>query len=81
MENPQHLIIHVGTNDIATNKQTEQIHKSIVEIAFSVKKQILYCDVTKPNSPKRWSSTKSCSDKPALERTIQRKQNVFDTTR
>ena len=41
MENPQHLIIHVGTNDISTKKQTEQIEKSIAEIAFSLKKQIL----------------------------------------
>ena len=42
-ENPHHLIIHGGTNDILTNKQLEQIAKSIVELALSVKSNS--CDV------------------------------------
>ena len=44
MENPHQLIIHVATNDISTNKQPEQIAKSIVESALSVKSNT--CDVT-----------------------------------
>ena len=36
-ENPHHLIIHVGTNDISTNKKPEQIPESVVELALSVK--------------------------------------------
>ena len=43
-ENPHHLIIHVATNDISTNKQPEHIAKSIVELALSVKSNC--CDVT-----------------------------------
>ena len=34
-ENLHHLLIYVGANDISTNKQQEQIAKSIVELAFS----------------------------------------------
>ena len=45
--NPHHLIIHVDTNDISTNKQPEQIVKSIVELALSVKSNS--CDVTLSN--------------------------------
>ena len=38
-ENPHqhHLIIHVGTNDISTNQRSEQIAKSIAELALSEK--------------------------------------------
>ena len=36
-ENPHHLIIYVGTNDISTNKQPEQIAKLITELTLSVK--------------------------------------------
>ena len=36
-ENPHHLIIHVGTNGISTNKRPEQIAKSIVELALPLK--------------------------------------------
>ena len=43
-KNPYHLIIHVGTNDISTNQRPEQIAKSIVELALSVKTNS--CDVT-----------------------------------
>ena len=46
-ENPHHLIIHVGTNDISTNKQLEQITKSSTELALSVKGNS--CDVTLSN--------------------------------
>ena len=46
-ENPHYLIIHVGTNDISTNNQTEQIAKSIIELALSVKSNS--CDVTLSN--------------------------------
>ena len=35
-ENPYHLIIH-GTNDISTNKQPEQIVKSITKLVLSVR--------------------------------------------
>ena len=43
-ENPRHLIIHVGPNDISTSKQPQQIAKPIVELALSVKSNS--CDVT-----------------------------------
>ena len=43
-ENPYHLIIHIGTNDISTNQRLEQIEKSIAELALSVKTK--FCDVT-----------------------------------
>ena len=46
-EDPHHLIIHGGTNDILTNKQLEQIAKSIVELALSVKSNS--CDVKLPD--------------------------------
>ena len=43
-ENPYHLIVHIGINDISTNQRREQIEKSIVELALSVKTN--FCDVT-----------------------------------
>ena len=43
-ENPYHLIIHIGINDISTKQRQEQIEKSIVELALSVKTN--FCDVT-----------------------------------
>ena len=43
-ENPYHPIIHVGTNDISTNKKPQQIPKSIVELVLPVKSNS--CDVT-----------------------------------
>ena len=73
-ENPHHLIIH-GTNDISTNKQPEQIVKSITKLVLSVKKQFLCCHVIRYNRQKRWSSTKRCRNKPALELVI--KENIF----
>ena len=36
-ENSDHIIIQVAANDISTNKQAEQIAKSIVELALSEK--------------------------------------------
>ena len=46
-ENPHNLIIHVGTNDISTNKQPEQIAKSIIELTLLVKSNS--CDVMLSN--------------------------------
>ena len=43
-ENLHHLIIHVGTNDISTNQRPEQIAKTILGLALSVKSNS--CDVT-----------------------------------
>ena len=43
-ENLYHPIIHVGTNDISTNKKPQQIPKSIVELVLPVKSNS--CDVT-----------------------------------
>ena len=43
-ENLRHLIIHVGTNDISTNQRPEQIAKTILGLALSVKSNS--CDVT-----------------------------------
>ena len=55
-EDPHHLIIPVGTNYISTNKQSEQIAKSTIESALSVKSK--FFDVTLSHiSQKWWSQT------------------------
>ena len=70
-KNPHRLIIYGGTNDRSTKQQPQQIAKSIVELALSLKRH---------DSQKRWSSTKSCRDKPSLEQVMQRKEYFFDAT-
>ena len=67
-------MIHVGTNEISTNKKLEQIAKLVAELALSVKNNS--CDVALSDMTKRCSSTKSCRDKPALEGIMKRK-NIF----
>ena len=69
-KNPHRPIIHGGTNDRSTKQQPQQIAKSIVELALSIKRH---------NSQKRWPLTKSCRDKPSLEEVMQRKEYFFDT--
>ena len=36
-ENPDHIILHVGTNDLSTNIPTEKVAESIVDLASSLK--------------------------------------------
>ena len=36
-ENPDHIILHVGTNDPATNIPPEKVAGSIIDLAFSLK--------------------------------------------
>ena len=42
-ENPDQIIVHVGTNDLASNKRPEQIAESIIGLATSLKSDT--CDV------------------------------------
>ena len=35
-ENPDQIIVHVGTNDLASNKRPEQIAESIIDVAPSL---------------------------------------------
>ena len=48
-ENPHHLIIHVGTNDISTDQRPEQIAKTIFGLVLSVKsnsRDVTLSDIT-----------------------------------
>ena len=36
-ENPDHIIIHVGTNDLASNTSAEKVTESIIELASTLK--------------------------------------------
>ena len=42
-ENPNQVIVHVGTYDLASNKRTEQTAESIIDVAISLKSDT--CDV------------------------------------
>ena len=42
-ENPDQIIVHAGTNDLALNKRPEQIVESIIGVATSLKSDT--CDV------------------------------------
>ena len=42
-ENPDQIIVHAGTNDLASNKRPEQIVESIIGVATSLKSDT--CDV------------------------------------
>ena len=35
-DNPDQIIVHVGTNDLASNKRPEQIAESIIDVAPSL---------------------------------------------
>ena len=35
--NPEHIILHVGTNDLTTEKTASQISRSIIELGTSLK--------------------------------------------
>ena len=43
LENPDQIIVHIGTNDLASNKRPEQIQQSIIGVATSLKSDT--CDV------------------------------------
>ena len=43
-QNPDHVVLHVGTNDLDSDKDPELIAKSIVDLASTVKKDT--CEVT-----------------------------------
>ena len=51
-ENPHHLIIHVGTNDIST-KKTGANSRINCRISAISKTQLLWCDVIRHNSQRR----------------------------
>ena len=46
-DNPDHVIFHIGTNDVPSDKSAEDIAKSIVELALSAKSAS--CDVSISN--------------------------------
>ena len=46
-ENPDQIIVHVVTNDLASNKRLEQLAKSIIGVATSLKSGT--CDVLGPS--------------------------------
>ena len=46
-QNPDHVVLHVGTNDLDSDKDPELIAKSIVDLARTVKKDT--CEVTISN--------------------------------
>ena len=37
--NPDHFILHVGTNDLSLDKSSEEIARSIIDLATSVKNE------------------------------------------
>ena len=55
-DKPDHIILHVGTNDIPSDKNAEDIVKSFVDLAMSTKSQT--CDVTISNIITRKSNHK-----------------------
>ena len=36
-ENPDHIILHIGTNDLKTNILTKKVGKQIIDLASSLK--------------------------------------------
>ena len=36
-ENPDHIILHIGTNDLKTNILTKKVAKQIIDLASSLK--------------------------------------------
>ena len=36
-ENPDHIILHIGTNDLTTNILTKKVAKQIIDLASSLK--------------------------------------------
>ena len=55
-EKPDQIIVHVGTNDLASNKRPEQIAESIIGVATSLKSdtyEILVSSITVRNDQHR----------------------------
>ena len=55
-ENPAQIILHVGTNDLASNKHPEQIAESIIGVATSLKSDtydVLVSSITVRNDQHR----------------------------
>ena len=42
-ENPHQIIVHIGTHDLESNKRSEQIAVSVIDVATSLKSDT--CDV------------------------------------
>ena len=49
-ETPSHVILHVGTNDVTTKQDPQQIAESIINLAVKIKKN---CDVSISSSTAR----------------------------
>ena len=47
-DNPDHIVFHIGTNDVSSNKIPEAIAKSILDLAVSSK--LTTCDVSSYNA-------------------------------
>ena len=42
---PNHLILHIGTNDLSSRESSVEIAKSIINVAFRLKNEIHYVSV------------------------------------
>ena len=70
-ENPGQIIVHVGTNDLASNKHPEQIKESIIGVATSLKSDtcdVLVSSITEKRSTPQESSRGKYSFKGVMER-------------
>ena len=50
-ENPDHILIHVGTNDLPTRRQRDVIAEDIIQLALKLK--ISSCDISVSNIAER----------------------------
>ena len=51
-ENPDHIIIHIGTNDLASNIPAEKVAESIIDLASTLKSDscsVAICSITVRN--------------------------------
>ena len=70
-ENPDQIIVYVGTNNLASNKLPEQITQSIIGVATSLKSDtcdVLVSSITEKRSTPQESSRGKYSFKGVMER-------------
>ena len=75
MENPDHIIIHVGTNDLSTNKQPDVISEDIVESALKLKADS--CDLSDWNIVSRDSQYRKIIINHRLK-DLYKEENLYD---
>ena len=47
-ETPSHVILHVGTNDVTTKQDPQQIAESVINLAVKIKKTVMYRYLASP---------------------------------